>query len=144
MKKRIQNRLAESRFAFPVMIIYGIAVWLGAGTVAEGAYLQLAFFVASTLLMMMLNNTNSLIRIYSRMVSCSFVAMTCAATFLFSSLESCATGMCFILFYLSLLRSYQDKRAPGIAFYSFACLGIASLFFVQILYFVPFLWILMA
>ena len=54
MKKRIQNRLAESRFAFPVMIIYGLAVWLGAGTVAEGAYLQLAFFVASTLLMMML------------------------------------------------------------------------------------------
>lgn len=144
MKKRIQNRLAESRFAFPVMIIYGLAVWLGAGTVAEGAYLQLAFFMASTLLMMMLNNTNSLIRIYSRMVSCSFVAMTCAATFLFSSLESCATGTCFILFYLSLLRSYQDKRAPGIAFYSFACLGIASLFFVQILYFVPFLWILMA
>lgn len=136
--------MAESRFALPVMAVYGIAVWIMAGALQQGLFLQLALFVISTVLMMTLNNANALIRIYSRMVSCSFVALTCAAPFLFSSLESSVTQTCLILFYLSILRSYQDKKAPGIVFYSFLCLGIASLFFVQTLYFVPFLWIMMA
>lgn len=144
MTKRLQNRIAESRFTFPVTIIYGIAVWIMAGALERGLYAQLAMFVAGTLMMVALNNSNALIRIYSRMVSCSFVMITCASTFLFSSIESSAVSICFILFYLSIMRSYQDKRSPGIVFYSFACIGIASLFFVQILYFVPFLWILMA
>lgn len=142
--KRIQNRMAESRFAFPVAMAYAIAVWLAAGVAENGNWLQLLLFVLSTLMMVALNNSNALIRIYSRMVSCSFIVMTCAQTFLFSSLRSAGVGLAFILFYLSLLRSYQDKRAPGIVFYSFACLGIASVFFVQILYFVPVLWILMS
>lgn len=142
--KRIQNRMAESRFAFPITMAYGLAVWMAAGVAENGNWIQLLMFVVSTLLMVALNNGNALIRIYSRMVSCSFIVMTCAETFLFSSLESAGVGLAFILFYLSLLRSYQDKRASGIVFYSFACLGIASVFFVQILYFVPVLWILMA
>lgn len=136
--------MAESRFAFPVVMTYAIAVWLAAGVAENGNWLQLLLFVLSTLMMVALNNSNALIRIYSRMVSCSFIVMTCAQTFLFSSLRSAGVGLAFILFYLSLLRSYQDKRAPGIVFYSFACLGIASVFFVQILYFVPVLWILMS
>lgn len=141
--KRIQNRMAESRFAFPVTMAYALAIWLASGVAAEGNWIQLALFALSTLMMVTLNNSNALIRIYSRMVSCSFIVMTCAQTFLFSSLRSAGVGLAFILFYLSLMRSYQDKKAPGIVFYSFACLGIASVFFVQILYFVPVLWILM-
>lgn len=142
--KRIQNRMAESRFAFPVAMAYALAIWIAAGVAESGNWIQLLLFILSTLLMVALNNGNALIRIYSRMVSCSFIVMTCAQTFLFSSLESAGVGLAFILFYLSLLRSYQDKRAPGIVFYSFACLGIASTFFAQILYFVPVMWILMA
>lgn len=141
--KRIQNRMAESRFAFPVTMAYALAIWLASGVAAEGNWIQLVLFALSTLMMVTLNNSNALIRIYSRMVSCSFIVMTCAQTFLFSSLRSAGVGLAFILFYLSLMRSYQDKKAPGIVFYSFACLGIASVFFVQILYFVPVLWILM-
>ncbi len=126
------------------MAAYGIVVWLLAGAVGEMWWAQFAMYAASTLLMVVLNNRNSLIRIYSRMVSCSFIVATCAATFLLGSVRSGAVQLLFILFYLSLLRSYQDKRAPGIVFYSFACIGVASLFFVQVLYFVPFLWVLMA
>ena len=135
--------MAESRFAFPVTMAYALAIWLASGVAAEGNWIQLVLFALSTLMMVTLNNSNALIRIYSRMVSCSFIVMTCAQTFLFSSLRSAGVGLAFILFYLSLMRSYQDKKAPGIVFYSFACLGIASVFFVQILYFVPVLWILM-
>ncbi len=144
MRKRLQNRMAESRFAFPIMIAYGLAIWFAEGTKNGIGWAELTLFLLSTGMMIALNNRNSLIRIYSRMVSCSFIAMTTSATFLFHNLEANIVGTCFILFYLLLLRSYQDKRAPGIVFYAFVCIGIASLVFVQVLYFVPFLWILMA
>ncbi len=143
-RKRLQNKVAESRFAFPVTVLYATVMWLAAGAVGSGLYLQFAMFVVSALAMVALNNNNSLIRIYSRMVSCSFLVMTCAAPFLFASMQTAVTQMFFILFYLSLVRIYQDKKAPGIVFYSFASLGVVSLWFVQILYFVPFLWFLMA
>lgn len=144
MRKRLQNKIAESRFALLVMALYGIGVWLLAGGYSSEMRLQFALFIVSTFMMVALNNNNALIRIYSRMVSCSFIGMTCAASFLFGSVDASVVQTMFVMFYLSLMRSYQDKHAPGIVFYSFASLGIASLFFVQILYFVPFLWILMA
>lgn len=144
MRKRLQNRMAESRFAFPTMAIYGIAIWLAEGMKDGISWIELALFVVSTMLMIALNNRNALIRIYSRMVSCSYIAIAAASTFLFHNIEASIVGTCFILFYLILLRSYQDKRAPGIVFYAFTCLGVASTQFVQILYFVPVLWILMA
>lgn len=144
MRKRIQNKWAESRFAFPIMGLYGILAWLAGGLLEQGTYVQFALFVVATLTMMTLNNSNALIRIYSRMVSCSFIVMTCAASFLFQHIESAVVQTMLAMFYLSITRSYQDKRAPGIVFYSFACIGIASFWFVQILYFLPVLWILMA
>lgn len=143
MRKRLQNRVAESRFAFPIASLYALAIWMFAGAVADRLYVQLALFALSTLMMVYLNNSNALIRIYSRMVSCSFIVMTCAVAFVFSSVESAVVQTGFVMFYLSLLRCYQDKRAPGIAYYSFLCIGVISLFFVHVLYFVPFLWILM-
>lgn len=144
MQKRIQNKVAGSRFAFPVVAVYGLLVWLAAGAIENMQWMQFAMYAVSTVLMLTLNNSNALIRIYSRMVSCSFIVMACSATFLFQSLKVEAVQMLFVLFYLSLLRSYQDKRAPGIVFYSFACIGLISLWFVQILYFVPVFWLLMA
>lgn len=143
IRKRLQNKIAESRFAFPVASLYAIAVWLVGGALTDGLYLQFAMFAVSVLMMVTLNNSNSLIRIYSRMVSCSFIVMTCAAPFLFASMDAAVVQFFFILFYIALFRTYQDKKAPGLVFYSFACIGIASMSFVQILYFVPFLWILM-
>lgn len=144
MQKRIQNKVAESRFAFPIVAVYGLLVWLAAGAIENMQWMQFAMYAVSTVLMLTLNNSNALIRIYSRMVSCSFIVMACSATFLFQSVKVEAVQMLFVLFYLSLLRSYQDKRAPGIVFYSFACIGLISLWFVQILYFVPVFWLLMA
>lgn len=51
--------------------------------------------------------------------------------------------MCFIAFYLIIWNCYQDKRSTGWTFYAFACIGLASLIFVQIGYFMPILWIMM-
>ena len=93
--------------------------------------------------MMELNNTNALIRIFSRMVSCSYMALTTMATFLFVSMRAASVALCIVGSYTCLFRCYQDRRSQGWVFYAFLCLGLSSIVWVQVLYYVPVVWILM-
>ena len=93
--------------------------------------------------MMELNNVNALIRIYSRMVSCSFLVLAVMSQYLVVDVRCGIVQACFIAFYLFLFSAYQDNRAMGRVFYAFLMLGIASTMFVQILFFVPLVWVLL-
>ena len=75
MKKYIQNKVAENRLALSVTIVYAVGVWLLSGFVQENWWIQFGCFALAAFLMLELNNVNALIRIYSRMVSCSFLAL---------------------------------------------------------------------
>lgn len=143
MIKRFQNHVAESRLALPVTGSYALLVWLAAGLINGEMWMQFACFVISAYLMVELNNSNALIRIYSRMVSCSFLALSCMASFAFSSESGAIVELCVIAAYTTLLRSYQDRKASGWIFYTFLCVGLGSLVKVHLLYYVPVLWILM-
>ena len=142
--KRIQNRIAESRMALPYVAVYAAVVWLLAGLVSGVWWLQFGCMAVSTFLMMVLNNQNALIRIYSRMVSCCFLVIACAGCFLFPSVRASVTSLCFIATLLLLFHTYQDKRSTGGTFYAFCMVGLLSLIHVRILYFVPVFWMLMA
>lgn len=142
--KRTQNLVAESRLTLPVVIVWAVAVWIAYGLLSKQLWMQFACFGVSSFLMMVLNNVNVLIRIYSRMVSCSFLVLSCAACFLFDSMGDGIVQLCIIASYLTLFRTYQDNRSVGWTFYAFLCIGLASLVFVQIVYFLPFLWLLMS
>ena len=154
MIKRTQNHVAESRFMLPLVVAYAIAVWLVSGLLVptlpftssqllHGAWAQFVCFLVTAYLMVELNNSYALIRIYSRTMSSSFLVLLCAGSFLFSSmggaiLQLCVAGACFTAFHC-----YQDKQAVGWTYYAFVCIGLASLVFVQILFFVPFFWLMM-
>lgn len=142
--KRFQNRVAESRIALPVTGGYALLVCVLGGLFADQMWIQFALLVVSSFLMMLLNNTNALIRIYSRMVSCSFLVLAIMSHFLFVDIRCGIVQACFIAFYLSLFSAYQDNRAVGRVFYAFLALGIASTMFVKILFFVPVVWILLS
>lgn len=142
--KRLQNRIAQSRWALPVTAVYGLLVTLAAGLVTDGLWLNFALLFVSTVMMAELNNANSLIRIYSRMVSCSFLVMTTMSLFLFRSTDVGVVQITFIGFLLFLFRAYQDQSATGWTFYAFLSLGIGSVVFPQALLFVPLLWVVMA
>lgn len=77
------------------------------------------------------------------MVSCTYLALAVMAHFLFTDIKSGLVQACFIAFYLFLFSAYQDKRAVGKVFYAFAMLGLASMMYIQILFFVPFIWIML-
>ena len=143
IKKRFQNKVAESRLALPVTAIYALLVSLAFGLVSEQLWASLALLGVSTYLMAELNNANALIRIYSRMVSCSFLVLALLSKSVFVDVRSGVVQVCFILFFLLFFQTYQDKRAVGHIFYAFLMLGIASVAFPQIVFFVPVIWILM-
>lgn len=141
--KRFQNKVAESRYTLPFTSAYAILLCLVGGMFANGMWGQFALLALSSYLIMELNNVNALIRIYSRMVSCSYLALTVMAFFLLDDIRCCILPVCMVAFYLFLFSAYQDKGAVGRVFYAFVMLGVASVFFVKILYFLPIFWLLM-
>ena len=72
-KKTFQNKVAPSRYALPFTATLATLVWVAVGFIEGNIWLNFAFTIISTLLMVELNNHNSLMRTYSRMVSCSFL-----------------------------------------------------------------------
>ena len=109
--RRIQNRVAESRWTLPMTILYSVVIWLLAGLIQEQWWIQFGCFLLASYLMANLNNTNVLIRIYSRMVSVSFIALSSTAVFLFPSVKGAFVQLCFIASLLLFYNCYQDKEA---------------------------------
>lgn len=144
MSKRIQNRIAESRYTLPITALYSIFIWLCAGLVSHQWWIQFCCFVVSAFMLMLINKENVLIRIYSRLVSSSYLVLTCAAVFLFES-RACAIMQmgAAISFYL-LWHCYQDRRSVGWTFYTFFFLSVGSIIQIQVLYYLPIFWIMMA
>ena len=141
--KRLQNRIAESRFTLPLTALLCVVACAIYGVWQRQLWIQFACLSLSTYMMVLLNNRNALIRIYSRMVSCSFLMLSITAIFLLSSFKFSILQLCFIGFYLFFFLSYQDRSASVKVFYAFCCMGVASTQFIQVLFFVPILWILM-
>lgn len=144
MTRRIQNRIAESRYTLPIAAFYSIFIWLIAGLVSQQWWVQFGCFVVSAWMMMMINKENLLIRIYSRLVSSAYLVLSCAAVFLFAS-RACAIMQMGAAISLYLLwHCYQDREAVGWTFYTFLSLGAGSIMQSQVLYYLPIFWIIMA
>lgn len=144
MIKRVQNLIAESRLALPATATFTLCIWLLSGLSADYWWLSLTCFALSLYLIIELNNANALIRIYSRMVSCSFLMLSCVACFLFRSHWGSVTELLVIAAYLTLFTTYQDRQSTGWTYYTFLLLSLASLISPHLLYFIPVYWLLMA
>ena len=143
MKKRIQNKTAESRRTLPIAMLYGTAVWVLAGLFQEQWWVQFACLILSVLLVMRINSKNLLIRIYSRSVSVAFIFLSCAAVFLFPSWTGGIVQLCCIAALMLLFDSYQDQTAVGSVYYAFLLLGIGSMFDAHVIFYLPLLWFMM-
>lgn len=141
--KYVQNKVAESHIALPVAMLYSLVVWLLAGMIQGHWWIQFGFFIISAILMTQVNNSNVLIRIYSRIISVSFILLSCTTVFLFPSISGAFLGACFITSMFALFQSYQNPRATGWIYYCFLAFGLGSMADIHILFFLPLYWILM-
>ena len=142
--RRLQNRIAESGLVLPVMATYGLAVWLAAGLVSQNWWPQLLCFALSAYMMVEMNNSFALLRVRSRMVSGTFIALTGTMCFLFGSLPGGLVQLFFIIALLLLLSTYQEPASLGRIFYAFLFLGLSSVLSAHVLFLIPLLWVLMA
>ena len=142
--KRPQNIIAEGGLTLPVAALFGIVVWLLSGLVQQRLWLQLACFVATVYVLIELTNQNALLRVRSRMVSSTFIVLSCAASFLLPQMTGGIVQFCFVMAFLLLFQTYQTSHSIGRTFYAFTAIGLASIAFVHVLWYVPVLWILMA
>ena len=143
MTKYLQNKIAGSRITLPVACLYSFVVWLASGVIQEKWWLQLSCFAFTTYLMAILNSKNSLIRVYSSLISVFFMVFTCCNCLLFPSIREAVSILFLVLCYFILFSSYQDKTATGLTLYGFAALGAATMSNVHLLYYVPLFWLFM-
>lgn len=142
-RKFTQNHVAESRWTLSTLVAAALIVWGLAGLHDHRLWLNMLCLILSTYLMVELNNANTLIRIYSRMVSGSFLVLATVCMFQLTSYTSAVSILCMAGFYTSIFRAYQDEAAPGWIFYAFVCWGFASIVWAQAFLLLPVLWILM-
>ena len=140
---QLQKIVAGSRLTLPVTVLYGLALWFISGTIQHQWWVQLFCFILSAYLMVLLNNFNALIRIYSRSITSAFIILSGVACFLFPSLEGGFVTVGLIASLLTIFATYQDREAAGWSFYTFLILGIASLAKVHLLVLIPLYWIIM-
>ncbi len=142
MTKRLQNRIAESGTILFVSAFYIVLVWLLATEDFSSGWLQLCCFMLAAYLFRELNNSNSLIRIRTQLVSSIFLILTAACPILFDSISSSVIVLCLVIMFFFLFRTYQNPDDAWEMYYSFLFLSIASLMDVHILLLVPFIWLL--
>lgn len=133
--KRIQNRISESRwtpsFVFPIaFMLWGIVSYQ-----SLQAIIPMLLVALATFLMVGINNGNALIRIYSRMVSCSFLVLATLDAGNFHSLKAALVLFGGTSFFYCFLKCYQNRNAPGWMFYAFLSIGLISVVWVQVLFF---------
>lgn len=149
-----QKEIATNRFTLVIVSIFAAIVWVMHEFIAQdkeshnlfsltliGGFLLCALAVY---LMAELNNRFALLRISSRMLSSSLV-MLCAATSMLHHLSpSHLMLICAVASYFPMFASYQRPYATSRIFLEFLFVGLASYLFPQVLYLIPFYWIVQA
>ena len=128
----------------PMAVLIGLAVWFFAGLLEEQLWPQLACFAITVYLLIELSNQNALLRVRSRMVSSTFILLSCSVAFLLPQLNGAAVPLCFTASLLLLFHTYQNPKTVGLAYYAFLALGLGSMAWVHTLWYVPLVWVLMA
>ena len=143
MKKYLQNEVAENVLTLPIAAAFTFVVWLTAGLLTHQWWFQLLLLALTAYLMVELSNDNALLRVRSRMVTSTLLILTACNPQIFSCTPGAIVAFCLVAALQLLFRTYQDQQSMGLTFYAFIFVGVASVFFVQTLLFVPILWILM-
>lgn len=144
--RRIQKEISRSKLSWPIMALITVVLWFIAWLQDHTTFLALPLLMTAGLFMMWINHLFALIRMFSRMIATCYLAFMAAliVTPDLSSVQekSILLQLCIIGFLMLFFSCYQYRKAQGIFLYAFIAISIASLFFKQILFIVPLLWLL--
>ncbi len=138
-----QEVAARSKKTLPVTIAYAAVMVVLFGTAGHGLWADFICVAVATYLMVIINNNNVLIKVYSRLPSSIFLVFAVMLMCRYRSLEADIAQALFAAHLLVLFRTYQNKRSMGTVCAAFILLGLISTLFIQILFFVPVIWLLL-
>lgn len=140
-RNRLQNIVATSSFTLPVAAVISTLLWLSSGCYDWMHLLGWLICAFNTYLWIEINNTNTLMRIRSLMTATWYILFMGMADFLHPMQTALFVSCCILLSYQQLFKSYQMANSVVPVFHAFLCIGLGSLCFPHLLFFVPFiLW----
>lgn len=132
--------------AWPITAALTFVFWFIAWLEDNVTFFPFVLLIATGMLMMWINHLFALIKVFSRMIAGSYLAFMTA--FLIvpdiggQQLSVVFVQFCLVAFLILFFSCYQYRKAQGVILYAFLMIGIASLVFKQLLFFVPLLWVL--
>lgn len=89
-----------------------------------------------------MNKSLILLRIRSWMITSTFIMIAACCGFNYASTEAGVIGLCVAFSFFMIFLCYQTPDDVGKTYNAYLSIGIASLFFIQVIYFIPLIWIL--
>lgn len=146
--RRLQKEISTSRMSWPIAAVLTFVFWFIAWLEDNVTFIPFVLVIATGLLMMWINHLFALIKVFSRMIASTYLAFT-TALLITPDIGGYQTKVvfvqfCLVSFLILFFSCYQYRKAQGVILYAYLMLGIASLFFKQLLLMVPLMWILTA
>lgn len=141
--RRLQNVIAESKALLPFSLLLAGYAWVKAGYAVSGMWIQAACLLLTVYLAEMLNYSHGLLREESHMTGSLILLLNCMAVSIIPDMRVGILQLCMVGMFLTLFYSYEQRQSSGWVYYAFLCIGLASMVFAPILYFVPLLWIIL-
>lgn len=163
--RRLQTRVTTGHFTLPVTIFLSISIWIGTAfllpsitiersgcflcdllvglKISGGLESVLSFFLYATIgyLLIELNNIYAMIRMRASVQTAVYFMLIsiCPAMHYLYVGNIASVALLISLFFL--FRGYQYSRPATALFYSFLFIALGSLFFPQLMFFIPVFWI---
>lgn len=163
-RNRFQQRIVTGRFTLPVAIVLSTLIWIAVFTTKPGIVSSDTYFFRQMLfnllpanfvgelinyllygitgyMLIELNNAYSVIRMRTSFQCTVYVFLVGACSFLFPLQQGSISNLCLIISVYFLFRTYQKQQPVGHFFHSFLFIGLGSILFPQLLFYVPLLLI---
>ena len=127
--------------ALPLMTTFCVILWLGYLATDVTLWPSFVLFLVSTYFMVELNNRNSLMRQYSRMVSCSYMALMMMCPWIILDKHVMVAQLCCIATVSLLFTTYQDRSLTGRKLWAYAFYGLSVILWPPLIILLPFYWI---
>ena len=128
-----RNTVVTGTFTLPVMMAVTLVLWLAPDAGSWQQWLGMGLTGLTAYLIMELNNRNSLLRVRSRLMSTTYLALMAACPALHAWNEGMLPVLCYVASYFLLFDSYQQLRPEGRIFHAFLFAGIGSIVFPPML-----------
>lgn len=124
----LRTRITTGAFSLPIVAAITLLLWFLEGFGRLEVWGGIALTALTAYGLVEVSNRNALLRVRSRMVTCSFLTFMSACSFLHDAGVQLVPAFCWVAMCFCLFGSYGRSRCEGLVFYAFLSLSVGSLF----------------